>query len=525
MSTFKSGPIGRFLVWARRPWGLIVIAAIILIGLIVIWQKNGDGEGRLVRATRGEVIQKVNITGKTQPAENVDLAFEKSGKISAVPVKVGDEVSKGAILVALDTSELNAQLIDARANLDAQTAKLEELRRGVRPEEIKISETKETNAQVSLTDALNNLKDRIFDASTKSDDGVRGKTDVIFSNPRTAPDIIFFVSDSVLESELQFQRLKAETILKEWSASLGNLSIVAVSGINSYISQAKNNLNQVKLLLDKAALAVNGALADDSLTTATIDGWKTSISTARSNINTAIAALIAAEEKFRTAEATLALAENELALNRAGTAAEQVLAQEAVARQADANVRLINSQIAKNILRAPIAGVVTKQDAKVGEIAAPNTVVVSIDSADNLEIEAHIPEINVTKVSVDNPVRIKFDALPEKIFTGRIVSVEPGETIIDGVVNFKVKISFETEGESLKSGLTANLDIETARSEGVLLPIYAIDRDGDGYFVKKVKTDGREETVRIEPGLRGQDGNIQILSGVLENEEVINLSL
>ncbi|MEK7566228.1 MAG: efflux RND transporter periplasmic adaptor subunit, partial [Patescibacteria group bacterium] len=70
--------------------------------------------------TRGEVKSEVSVTGKVKPSKNLDLAFEKSGRITRIYVKVGDKVGEGQQLVSLDNSDLIAQLAQAQANLKSQ---------------------------------------------------------------------------------------------------------------------------------------------------------------------------------------------------------------------------------------------------------------------------------------------------------------------------------------------------------------------------------------------------------------------
>ena len=183
------------------------------------------------------------------------------------------------------------------------------------------------------------------------------------------------------------------------------------------------------------------------------------------------------------------------------------------------------TQFAKTVLRAPIRGVVTRQDAKVGQIVSPNVPVISIISENNLHIEANIPEVDIGKIAVGNPVQIIFDAFPQEKFTGKVFYMDPAETIIDGVVNFKVKINFDKKDVRLRSGLTANLTIQARKKDSALiLPQYAIVENDRGTFVKKQKGAAFEE-IPVTIGIRSKDGFVEILSGVEENEEVLNVGV
>ena len=68
---------------------------------------------------------------------------------------------------------------------------------------------------------------------------------------------------------------------------------------------------------------------------------------------------------------------------------------------------------------------------------------INIISDSSLEIESFVQEVDVAKISLTNPVKITFDALGEENFTGKVIYIEPAETIVDGANNFKIKVGLE----------------------------------------------------------------------------------
>ena len=104
-----------------------------------------------------------------------------------------------------------------------------------------------------------------------------------------------------------------------------------------------------------------------------------------------------------------------------------------------------------------------------------------------------------------------------------MASIDPAETIIDGVVNFKIKIAFDAPDPLVKSGLTANLMIETKiKADALTLPQFAIQETDQGSFVKKIEN-GTATQVPIAVGIRSKDGTIEILTGVAEGDSVKNI--
>ncbi len=480
-----------------------VIAAIAVAALVIaaIFYFGGEEAPTydFVTLAKMDLTQIVSVTGKVKPAKDVDLAFEKAGKISVVLVDVGDRVSAGQVMVRQDSSELSAQLLKARATLEAEEAELAELKTGVKPEELKVQEVKVANAKLDLVD-------KIKDAYTKSDDAVRNKVDQFISNPKTDnPQVNFSVGDSQLETYLESQRVTIEIVLNAWKMLSDVLT--TKSDLPVSLETTKANLVQISQFLDKAAQAVNGATAGAS--------YRADVATARTNVNTVTINLT-------TAESILTVAENELVVKKSGSSPEAIATQEANIKQAEADVLDYEAKLAKTVLYSPIHGIVTTQDAKVGQVVSANQTIVSIMSEAQFQLEAFIPETDIAKVQVGNLAILTFDAYgPDEVFSAKVAKIEPGETIIEGVTTYKTILQFDEKDDRIRSSMSADVDIQTAKRESVLaIPQRAIlTKSGDK--IARVIRDGRIDEVKVETGLAGQDGLIEITQGLNEGDKVI----
>lgn len=503
----------------KKPVFIVIVAVVILIGGIFYFSR-GDKSPDFVVAKKGNITQLVSVTGRIKPAESVDLAFEKGGKISRVYAKVGDRVIVGQLLASLNNADLAAQLSQAEANLESEKAKLNELKLGTRPEEMKVQEVKVENAKTALEDAKKNLIDKLKDSYTKSDDAIRNNSDQLFVNPRGTPQLSFSILDSQLKNNLESERIVIETRLNGWKSSLDNLSLA--NDLLFVASAAKDNLNIIKSFLDNLALAVGMLTSSPIISQTTIDNYKSVVSTARTSINTAITNLSAAEEKLRNAESDLNLAETELALKTAGTLPEQIAAQEAQVKEAEANVKNYQAQVAKTVIYSPINGIVARQDVKVGETASADTPVISLISDAQFEIEVNIPEADVAKVKISDTANITLDAYGQDvIFEAKVIKIDPAETMIEGVATYKTTLEFIKEDERLKSGMTANIDILTAKLEGVIIipQRNVITKNGDK--IVEILDSKIIKEVKVKTGLRGSDGNVEIIEGLKEGDKVL----
>jgi HlyD family secretion protein len=470
-----------------------------------------------VTVIRGTIASTVTVSGAAKPISSADLAFETSGKVQKTYAGVGDLVKAGQLLISLDTAEFSADVEDATAALKAAEADLQKILAGAKPAEIAVSEAKLASAIVAEGEAKQNLSDTVKDAYTKADDAIHAKVDQFISNPgSTNPMLMIGIGSGTLKNAIESQRVMLESMFASWAASIGSATL----GANATLSQA--NLATVQKFLDLVAQAVNSANASSAITQATLDAYKADVSTARTNVNAAVANLSAAQEKLSGATAAATLASQELTLVESPATPETIAAAEAKVAQASAKRNLSLAKLAKRSLWAPFDGTVTKQEATAGEIVAANQTMVSVISASNLELEANVPEVSVGGVAVGNPVSIIFDAFPGEIFTGTLHRLDPAETIVDGVVNFKIKVSISNSDPRLKSGLTANLVITTAaRNDVLLVPQSAIKTalNGTGSVWRVSGTSTAEVTVTL--GIRGSDGLVEIASGLTEGDTLL----
>jgi len=490
----------------KWPW---ITGLIIAVGAGAFWyfaRTGAETPVDYVLVERGTVSQVVSVTGYVKPAGNVDLSFEKGGRISAVYRSVGDRVGVGDMLVAVSSGELSAQLAQAEAAAKAQAAKLAELRNGARPEDILVSEVDVENAK---NDIVNNIKSGYIN----SDDAVRNKVDQLFSNSRSSsPQFNFTVSDSQLKTDIEAGRRAMESLLASWAVDIAGAP--GAGDLTPFISVTKNNLLAVQQFLDKVSLAVNALQPNSAVSQTTIDGYKAAILAGRTNISTSLDDITASQEKLRTAE-------SKLALKKAGTVKEQITAQEAEVESAEASIMNLQAQLVKTVIRSPIAGIVTKQDAKTGEIANAGIVLTSVISDSKYQIEANVAEADIAKIKIGNTASVTLDAYGnDVIFAATVTKIDPAETIVDGVPTYKTTLQFNQDDKRIRSGMTANTDVAGAIRENVLMiPGRAISGKGTAKTVNLIEGEVTREAA-IETGLRGSNGNVEIISGLKEGDRV-----
>ena len=519
----------------------IVVVVLGITALIVIGQIRKPSPYEFAIATKQTVTQEVSITGKVAPAQAVDLAFEKGGKIKQVYAYIGDFVTEGESLVSLNTSELQAQLTQAQASLESQEATLAELEKGTRAEEIDVAQTSFDNAQKALVDVQNkatsdlvnlydDVKDTLNDSYAKANDAVDKQTEELFSNDYTnSPTLTFSCFDYQSVVNSQNQRVQARDALSEIK-SLVDSSSVDFAFLDTALTKTENNLIKIRDFLNTLNTALNSA---NSISASTASTYKGYVNTGRTNVNTALTSVNALrqsivsqkltnQQNITTAQNTLESAQKNLTLKQAGATQEQLQVQMAQVKSARANVDNITAQITKSIIKAPFAGTIIKQEAKVGEIAQAGSIIVSLISQSEFEVEVNVPEADTAKVKIGDTAKITLDAYGSSIyFKAVVVKINPSETIIEGVATYKTTLQFVEKDERIKSGFTANVDILTAQKENVLAVPYRAVVSKNGDKIVRILNGKVVEERKVKIGLRGSDGYIEIIEGLEEGTQVI----
>ncbi len=539
----------------------ILILVIIAVGGYKYFSKDKNLPYNFTLVRRGNIVQKVSATGQVTPAKEVDLQFEIQGKIQTIKVEVGEKVKRGQILATLDASELNTQILEAQAARDMAKAKLDKILAGASEEEIKVYETAVENAQIALKNAqisLKNAEQNLADVK----DNAENNLDKAYKDALNTLDDSYLKIYNAFNVVNSIQRTYFITSYQEGFKVNENKEIIekARDRAKSYLDTAKENptnenidsaLLEMKDALDTTyeALVVIRDICEEPTYRDTISATdKTSLDTQKSyintastnivnaqqkisstkltnelNINTAQASLDAAQNTLRTAEGNLKSAQDKLAQIKAPPREADVALAQAQLDQAEASLTKAKQQLTKANLVAPCDSIVTDIKKEEGEMVRTMVAdpVISLLCLGRFQIEVDIPEADIAKVKLDNPVEISLDAFPDEIFTGRVIKIDPAETIIQGVVYYKITVGFDKTDERIKSGMTGDVDIITESKEDALLIPQRAVLIKNGKKIVRVLDKGKIKEVEVKTGIRGSEGEIEILSGLKEGDRVI----
>lgn len=526
---------------------IIIVVLLLAVGIYQVFLKKEEPTFSLAEVVLGNISQEVAETGQVKKGEEINLSFKNSGRIEKIYVEVGDQIDSGESLAKLETTELTIQLQEAKAALSLAQSKLDKLLAGTSPEEIQVAETSVSNAKIALESAQQNLKDTKAsaeeDLNADYEDALNTLDDSYLKiyNAFNVADLIqrtyFIASDQegirVRENKDKIENTmtQAKSYLDVAKADPKNENIdIALSEIKKALEETYDALGIIREVCedpayrnavsstDKTSLDTQKGYINTALTNIT-DSQQTISSTKltnEANINTSIASV-------STAQGSLAAAEDELSLLTASPRQEDIDLYQAQVNQAQAQVQILENQIRDATLKSPTKGQIIKINKKVGEMAqsALQDAVITLLPATPFEIEVDIYEEDVVKVNIGNLVDISLVPFPGEVFQGRVISIDPAEKLIEGVVYYKVIIAFEKMPEGVKSGMTADVIIKTALKENVLIiPEDALQKR-DGKQIVEVFKEGNIEDREIEIGLFGSDDMVQVISGLKVGEKLI----
>jgi membrane fusion protein YbhG len=175
-----------------------------------------------------------------------------------------------------------------------------------------------------------------------------------------------------------------------------------------------------------------------------------------------------AETNLKRAQATFERAQQEYDQAQEGTRKEELAVSRATLVQAEQRLRLSKITLEYTTLRAPESGVILVRQAELGEVAVPNTPVVTLGDLNNVWLRAYVSETDLGRIHFGQPAVIRTDTCPGKTYQGRISFIsDKAEFTPKSVQTFKervtlvyrIKIDVENPNHELKPGMPADAEI------------------------------------------------------------------
>lgn len=443
---------------------VIVGVGIVLVFLLAARVVNPPADKNAAYQTytyhRGDLVAIVGATGNVEASQSAALTWQTNGRVEKVYFRVNDQVREGDILADLALNSVAQNIALAQADLISA-------KRGL--EDVLASDSARAKAYSDLLKAEKDLK-------KARDDRNR------WNYNNAADERIYEARALFIKAEDEFQR-----VLQKYSDAM------ALKMDDERYIEAKKAIDDARLERDKALRAVSFLLGK--------------------SYNQEVA------DDFAAYDLALAKAEDARRVwerQREAPNSDDVLAAEARVAAAEAALNL--SRIV-----APFNGKVTAAEPKVGDLVKSGQAAFQVDDLSVLFIDVNIPEIDINRIKVGQPVEITFDAILEKAYQGIVTEVGSVGNPVEGAINFKVKIRLIEPDTQIKTGMTAAVNIIVNKLENVLTVPNRAVRLKDGQRVVYVLRSGRLTAEVVKIGA-SSDTLTEILEGNISEGETIVLN-
>lgn len=149
------------------------------------------------------------------------------------------------------------------------------------------------------------------------------------------------------------------------------------------------------------------------------------------------------------------------------------------------------------------------------------SIILVLGNFSSLQIVVPVSEVDVPQIKTGQKATISLDAFPNKTFVGTVTSVDSIGTTTSGVVNYNVYVTFLYPPNGVQAGMSATVNIETARADNVLyVPSAAVQTDSSGQTYVRMLANGNVTQVPVTTGI-SDDTNTAITSGLSEGQTVV----
>ena len=200
---------------------------------------------------------------------------------------------------------------------------------------------------------------------------------------------------------------------------------------------------------------------------------------------------------------------------------------EASFRQAQAAVDQFTALIARKTLRAPFDGVTGIRQVNLGQYLKEGDMVVTLQAFDPIYVNFSLPQQDLSKLAVGQPVALRVDAFEGQAFDGKITAIN---SLVDQATrNIQVQATFQNSDLRLRPGMFAKVSVIMSEKQNVVaIPATAIHYApyGDSIFIVSEMKDpqGKEYKGVKEQFIKtGQSRGdmIAVVSGLKPGDEVV----
>ncbi len=434
---------------------LIIVVVLVIVGAYFLLAENKQADKSALTASG--TVETTRIT----------IASELSGRITDVLVDEGENVKAGDVLFHLDDSLLKAQHNQAAAALEtakaaALTAEAASASAQAQYELLLstvLAQSQAARAAIWKTPAPADFNQPFwYFTQSEQISAAQSQVDDAQKALEKAENKVKFVeqkstSAGFLESERRLVLARAAFLVAQDVLDRTN----AASDGQDLRDAAQTVYDDAKQELEDAQTEY-----DDSVTT---EG-ATDVLTARAELSVAREGYDTARDQLRglqTGDQSLQIIAAQKQLQQAILAADQA---HMAVNQAQANLDLIDTQMAKLTIAAPMDGVVLTRLVQPGEVVAPGGKALTLGSLDDLTITVYIPEDRYGEIRPGQKAQVNVDSFPGENFNAVVIHIADQAEFTPRNVQtaegrsttvYAIKLQLDDPSGKLKPGMPADV--------------------------------------------------------------------
>jgi len=517
----------------KKLWIILTIALIVLGGGYGLYSWFIPAETETVEtpavqtavARLGDLVVSASGAGSVIAASEINLGFDEGGTLVELLAGVGERVQAGQVLSRLDTGKSEAEIAlgIAQAQLDL------------------------LNAQQALNDIYASADMDAAEALLAAESAQQALDDLfnIELQQAQALQAVAEAEDAVAEAERDFNNVRltasqsdinaayaemvlAEAKLKDQQDLFKEVANKSDDNLDKANRQLK--LNQAQDVYDSAvstynALTSTGSELDKSLTEAALKAAEAGLTEVQRDWERIKDGPTPGEIALANAQLTAAQAEWEVL--KSGVDPEEIALAEAKLANAEANLDLALEEKAVLELTAPVNGTILSIDAYAGEEIGSEAILTLADLSSPV-LEIFLDESDLNKVGLGYEIEVVFDALPDDIYTGSVIQVDPTLQSVANVQAVRVLARLSPESfakpQDLPVGLNASVEVIGGRTKNaVLVPVEALREISPSEYAVFVMEGGEPKLRMVTVGLMDFT-SAEIIAG-LEAGEIVTTGI
>lgn len=170
-------------------------------------------------------------------------------------------------------------------------------------------------------------------------------------------------------------------------------------------------------------------------------------------------------------------------------------------------------------LRSPVSGVVTAKNIVQGSRLTMGETPFEITDLSEVWVLADAHESDLPRVRLGTPVTLKLEAVPDRVFTGKVRFIEP--VLEPKTRTVKVRLAFANPRGELRPEMFGEVVFHSRPHQGLRVPLDSVIDSGDRKVVFVALGDGRFEPREVKAGDMAGD-LVEVTQGVLEGESVVD---